>query len=86
MNLKHFIAGNYIQRNEYKSFEPEPINHTWIWEDPEINVLLERANKFLGELNAFSFIIPDVDLYIAMHILKEATQSSKIEGTKTDID
>lgn len=86
MNIKHFKAGKYVQRYEYKSFEPELINQPWIWDDPEINILLENANKFLGELNAFTYIVPDTDLFIAMHILKEATQSSKIEGTKTNID
>ena len=86
MNLKQFKAGNYVQRFEYKSFEPELINHTWVWDDAEINVLLERANKFMGELNAFTYIVPDIDLFIAMHILKEATKSSKIEGNKTEMD
>lgn len=86
MNIKHFKSGKYVQRYEYKSFEPELINHSWIWEDAEINVLLEKSNKLLGELNAFTYIVPDIDLFIAMHILKEATQSSKIEGTKTELD
>jgi len=86
MNIRNFKAGKYFQRYENKSFEPEFINHQWTWDDPEINILFGEANKTLGELNAFSNIVPDIDLFIAMHILKEATTSSKIEGTKTDID
>lgn len=86
MKFETFQAGQWQQRYQYKSFEPVPVNHEWIWEDPTINTLLEAANRALGELNAFSLIVPDIDLFIQMHVVKEAQTSSRIEGTQTGID
>lgn len=86
MKFETFKAGQWKKRYQYKSFEPVPVNREWTWEDPTINTLLEQATRALGELNAFSLIVPDVDLFIEMHVLKEAQTSSKIEGTQTGID
>lgn len=86
MKFETFQAGQWQQRYHYQSFEPVPVNHGWTWEDPTINALLETANRALGELNAFSLIVPDIDLFIQMHVIKEAQTSSRIEGTQTGID
>ena len=86
MKFKEFKSGNYRQQYHYKSFLPAKINHEWTWDDPRINVMLEKATKALGELNAFTLIVPDVDLFIRMHVMKEANTSSRIEGTRTEMD
>jgi Fic family protein len=86
VNFKDFVSGRWIQQYQYKSFSPMPVNHEWTWNDPQINTLLEEAMQAIGELNAFSLIIPDVDLFIQMHVVKEASESSRIEGTQTEID
>lgn len=86
MNIKNYQAGTYKQQYQYKSFSPTMINQTITWDDPQINTMLEDATRALGELNAFTMIVPNVDIFIRMHIAKEANTSSKIEGTKTEMD
>ncbi len=84
--LEDFISGSLEQQYEYKSFFPKSINKEWRFSNPEILTMLEEANRLLGELNAFSQLIPDVDFFIQMHITKEATTSSRIEGTQTNME
>jgi len=79
---KHFFNKEY----EYESFLPSPINRPYQWIDKRIPVLFEEAMRLLGELNAYSVLVPDVDYFIAMHVRNEALKSSRIEGTRTEMD
>ena len=81
--IKDFKAGKWIQRYEYKSFTPNKINLQWLNSNPILQNLLSEADRYIGRLDAFSELIPDIDFFIKMHITKEATVSSKIEGTQT---
>ena len=84
--LEDYKAGSYINVNDYKSFIPSKINEEWTWSDSELNSLLSKAYLELGNLNGYAMQIPNIDIYIKMHVKVEANKSSRIEGTKTTID
>lgn len=84
--MKNFKSGTYINQGSYKSFQPELISGKWVIDNMEVLSLLSQADRQLGRLDMYSEYIPNIDLFISMHVLKEATQSSKIEGTKTNIE
>jgi Fic family protein len=83
MDIKDFRAGDYKQQYQYRSFRPATIHHAWTLNDAGMLRQLSEADRKLGELNAFSQLVPDVDYFIRMHVSKEATASSRIEGTQT---
>jgi Fic family protein len=84
--MKNFKAGTYINQAYYKSYQPELINKQLLIDSMEVLQLLSKADRELGRLDMYSNYIPNVDLFISMHVAKEATQSSRIEGTQTNID
>jgi Fic family protein len=83
--MKKFKSGNYISQGSYKSFQPMPLCRSWQIDDMSVISLLSKADRFLGRLDMYSEYI-DIDLFIQMHIAKEAMQSSKIEGTQTNME
>ena len=86
MKLEEYKSGEYTKMNDYKAFIPIKINYNWGWDDTKLDKLLAEANRQIGELNAYSLLIPNVDLYIKMHVKIEANKSSRIEGTKTTVE
>lgn len=83
--MKDFKAGNTISQGYYKAFVPNPINRSYAIYDMEVINLLSQADRQLGRLDMYSNYV-NIDLYISMHIAKEATQSSRIEGTQTNME
>ena len=84
--MKNYKSGQYINQGYYKSFQPTLINKQLHIDDMEVMQLLSQADRELGRLDMYSKYIPNIDLFISMHVVKEATQSSKIEGTQTNVD
>ena len=83
--MKNFVSGTQINQGYYKSFQPNPVHKQWQIEDMEVLALLSKADRQLGRLDMYSEYV-NIELFISMHIAKEATQSSKIEGTQTNME
>ena len=83
--MEVFVSGQYLNQGYYKSFQPNLINKNWVLNNMEVIQLLSKADRHLGRLDMYSEYV-NIDLFIRMHIAKEATQSSKIEGTQTNME
>ena len=84
--MKNFQSGRLVQQGYYKSFQPNTINRAWVLDNMPLIQLLGQADRALGKLDMYSGHIPNIDLFIRMHVLKEATQSSRIEGAQTNME
>lgn len=83
--MDNYESGKQINQGYYKSFQPNLINRKWHLDDMEVIQLLSKADRHLGRLDMYSEYV-NIELFIRMHIAKEATQSSKIEGTQTNME
>lgn len=83
--MEDYEAGHFINQGYYKSFQPNIIHKDWIVNNMDVIKLLSQADRSIGRLDMYSEYV-NIDLFISMHIAKEATQSSKIEGTQTNME
>jgi Fic family protein len=86
-NMNTHRAGNYAnQIGGYKAFVPKPLPpDPPVQLDQEMVHLLSLAERSLGRLDGASGILPNVDLFVAMYVNKEAVLSSQIEGTQASL-
>lgn len=84
--MKSYKAGKYISHKGYNPFLPSYINEDVDWNLSELSGLIQEASLWLGKLNSYSDLIPDIDFFIKMYATKEATNSNRIEGTRTTFD
>ena len=80
-------GGRYVQQpTGYRAFIPDDLPP-----DPPIDLggetaaLLARASMAVGRLDGVTQIVPNVDVFIAMYVRREAVDSSKIEGTQSSL-
>ena len=84
--MKDFHAGQLTKTLQgYSAFIPERINRAYQLDDPKIQGLVEQATLKLGALDAFGELVPNIGHFIRLHVVKEATVSSRIEGTNTNM-
>jgi len=83
--LEKYKSGTFQNGINYKYLIPTKINDQWQWQDSQLNTLLEKASIHLGELNSYAKLVPNIDLFIQLHVKKEAVISSRIEGTQINI-
>lgn len=89
--MKSERAGKYVSvlygEMAYKAFEPVvlPPKPTIDIND-ELSLLIGKAHRELGRLDGISEQIPDIDMFVAMYVRKEALLSSQIEGTQATLD
>lgn len=82
-----YEAGSYRQQKGYKAFLPSNLlNNQYIWSDERIVPALAEAMHTLGALDAFAKLVPDSAAFLELYIAKEAVTSSRIEGTKTNVE
>lgn len=84
--MNDYQAGQWLKRADYRSFEPTLINRAWRIDEPRVWEALSRADRQLGRLDMFSEYVPNLELFVRMHVTKEATESSRIEDTQTEME
>ena len=81
-------SGVYVkQTTGYRAFIPTPLPpKPAVKIEKELQNLLSRADMALARLDGVAQMLPNVDLFIAMYVKKEALLSSQIEGTQASLD
>ncbi|MCI8621149.1 MAG: Fic family protein [Clostridia bacterium] len=86
MKLEGYKSGIYTRVEDYRAFILSKINYNWSWEDTKINKVLEEASRRLGELNSYSLLVPNMDVYIKMFEKTEIANSYNIDGIDVKIE
>lgn len=86
LKIEQYHSGAFVKLTDYRSFLPEFIDNQYGWDDPELTKLNDQATLKLGQLDAYADLVPNIDHFLRMYVTKEATVSSRIEGTQTNME
>lgn len=79
-------SGAFLPQPEgYKAFIPENLPPKQGMEMDALYQLISTADRALARLDGIATILPNLDLFIAMYVRKEALLSSQIEGTQSTL-
>lgn len=87
-NYPELEIGKYIQQPAgYKAFIPNKFPPFSVLNiNAPISQKHTEAIKLLGELNGITRLLPDINCFLRMFIMKDASNSSQIEGTKATME
>jgi len=76
--------GKVVKQSEgYSAFIPEPFPTKELLKFPvEIINKAAVAERLIGKLDGITHVLPDADFFLSMYIVKDATSSAQIEGTR----
>jgi Fic family protein len=80
-------TGRYVKQPlGYNAFLPKPLPpDPPLSFDAELQALLSEADRALARLDGVASVLPNLELFIAMYVKKEALLSSQIEGTQASL-
>lgn len=77
-------SGKYVkQPSGYKAYIPSSLPpNPPVAIDSEMQKLLSKADMALARLDGMGYILPNVNIFIAMYVKKEALLSSRLKARK----
>ncbi len=77
--------GTLIKQPEgYSAFVPHPFPPAELLDfSSDLILKAGTAERLIGKLDGISHVLPDSDFFLSMYMLKDATSSAQIEGTRS---
>jgi Fic family protein len=81
-----FVVQDHGKPSEFRAFVPRPLPpHPPLVLTDEFHEWDRRAYAGLGRLSGITRVLPNLHLFLYMHVRKEAVLSSQIEGTQSSL-